>query len=146
MSSFKFNSFSRKDRTHDATLRAMGWTHVLLLQHFTQQLHRVFTPLHAILHAMLHRVSSPLVLFCYFCSKEPITGSKILSPKNITGEVSYALGENVALIGVVRSGTSPVFTWESNGNTLGKDFIVFNSTGEFSNFCFVCLKPSHRKV
>ena len=63
-----------KDRTHDATLRAIlramlqEQKQVLLLQHFTQQLHRVSTPLHAMLHAMLHRVSGPLlsaqIAFC----------------------------------------------------------------------------------
>ena len=62
----KMSNAPLKDRTHDATLRAAniarnvaGVEASSTSEHFTQQLHHVSTPLHAMLHTMLHRVSGP---------------------------------------------------------------------------------------
>ena len=54
------NKTSRKlkDRTHDATLRAMGWTHGAIVARNVAEVELASTP--ATLRAMLHRVSDPL--------------------------------------------------------------------------------------
>ena len=62
-----------KDRTHDATLRAtlraMGWTHGTIVAWNVAEVELASTPatLRAILHAMLHHVSGPLVIL-YYCT------------------------------------------------------------------------------
>ena len=84
-----------KDRTHDATLhatlRAMGWTHSAIVAWNVAEVELASTPatLRAILHAMLHRVSGPLVLIRWPSRSHQMAPGRSVRKHELKGSLTY---------------------------------------------------------